>query len=104
MNLVAQPPTVGISGLLLVNDRLSKLLQLFYTASIGSKEDAYWCIIPVLRAKSLLPSVNDSLDDIRLIATDARKHGRWKYAEDLLRWVCRQAKTSDDKQMSVLAL
>ncbi|KAL3480979.1 hypothetical protein BJX99DRAFT_253963 [Aspergillus californicus] len=97
-------PKLGSRGFFLANDTLSKLLQLFHTAGIGSKEDAYWCIIPVLRAKSLLPSVNDSLDDIRLIATNARKDGKWKYAENLLQWICRQSKTADDKQKSVLAL
>ncbi|KAL5335860.1 hypothetical protein BJX70DRAFT_374077 [Aspergillus crustosus] len=45
-----------------VNDELSNLFQLFHAADLGSKEDAYWCIVPILHTRSLLPEVKHSFN------------------------------------------
>jgi ankyrin repeat protein len=97
-------PKMGTQDFYLHNDKLSKLVQLFHDNHLGSREDAYLSIVPVLQARSRLPSVSQCLDTARLSASDARRRGDWDKAEDLLQWAWRSSEAFDDQQRSALAL
>ncbi|RDW76457.1 ankyrin repeat domain-containing protein [Aspergillus mulundensis] len=97
-------PGMGSNDFILVNDKLSKLVQIFLETGLGSREDAYLCIVPVLQARSRLPSASQCLDTARLAASDARKRGDWKHAHALLDWAWRMSKTLAEQQKSTIAL
>jgi ankyrin repeat protein len=97
-------PEMGTQDFYLHNDKLSKLVQLFYDYQLGSKEDAYFSIVPVLQARSPLPPVSQCLETARLSASDARRRGDWEKAEGMLQWAWRSSKAPEDLQRSALAL
>ncbi|KAF4171487.1 hypothetical protein CNMCM8694_002614 [Aspergillus lentulus] len=81
----------------LVNEKISKLINAFAESGIGSREDAFLCIIPAMQTVSKLPSLSQSLASARTSAADSRKRGDWEQSEDLLRWSFRTSRNAEEE-------
>ncbi|OCL03241.1 hypothetical protein AOQ84DRAFT_303172, partial [Glonium stellatum] len=77
----------GSSKFLLLNSQIDKVASEFINSGLGSREEAYMCIIPSLRTSSKLPDVHSAYNSARKSATTLRRKGDWKGAEKLLRWI-----------------
>ncbi|KAF3213301.1 hypothetical protein TWF106_009589 [Orbilia oligospora] len=60
----------------------------FEDSELGSREDAYMCIIPILVRESKLPVSEDVFTAIQDQVAIYKNDGKWEDAEQLLQWVC----------------
>jgi ankyrin repeat domain-containing protein 50 len=84
---------------LLLNTQIDKIASAFVNSGLGSREEAYMCIIPSLRTLSKLPAVQGAHDSARKSATTLRKQNSWERAEKLLRWVQNTCDESDARAL-----
>ncbi|KAI9858396.1 MAG: hypothetical protein M1813_007500 [Trichoglossum hirsutum] len=84
---------------LLLNSQIDRIANAFVGSGLGSRQDAYMCIIPSLRMHSKLPSVQAAHDNARISATTLRRENRWREAEKLLRWIYGSCDESDAGQL-----
>ncbi|KAF3158707.1 hypothetical protein TWF788_004536 [Orbilia oligospora] len=60
----------------------------FENSGLGSREDAYMCIIPLLVRESKLPGSEDVFAVIRDQVAIYKNDGKWEDAKQLLQWIC----------------
>ncbi|KAK6517030.1 hypothetical protein TWF506_006908 [Arthrobotrys conoides] len=71
----------------LQNSTVESLADRFETSGLGSREDAYMCIFPVLQHLNMMPSVGDVLNAVLTQCETYKRHGKWLDAEGLLQWL-----------------
>ncbi|KZN87259.1 Kinase D-interacting substrate of 220 kDa [Penicillium chrysogenum] len=71
--------------------RIDELVSCFEAHSLGSREDALLCIVPVLRNRNLLPDLAADCAKVRARREQLISQGKWKNAFDLLRWLCERS-------------
>ncbi|KAF3281992.1 hypothetical protein TWF970_001939 [Orbilia oligospora] len=81
---------------LLRNSQIEAMADHFENSGLGSREDAYMCIIPMLVRESKLPGSEDVLTAVQDQVAVYKDDGKWEDAEQLLRWMC---DNSDAAQM-----
>ncbi|CAI7581593.1 unnamed protein product [Penicillium viridicatum] len=82
------------SSFLASSTRIDDLIRCFENSSLGSREDALLCIVPVLRHRNLLPDL--AADSAKIMARREQLIGQgdWKGAFTLLRWICQRSESS----------
>ncbi|KAF3164646.1 hypothetical protein TWF751_009541 [Orbilia oligospora] len=71
----------------LQNSTVESLADRFETSGLGSREDAYMCIFPVLQHLNMMPNVGDVLNAVLTQCETYKRHGKWLDAEGLLQWL-----------------
>ncbi|KAF3931369.1 Ankyrin-2 [Dactylellina cionopaga] len=71
----------------LQNSSVEGMADLFEVGGLGSREDAYMCIFPVLRGLDKMPKVDGVFDAVVRKSIVYRNQERWSDAEDLLQWL-----------------
>ncbi|RVD80466.1 uncharacterized protein DFL_008363 [Arthrobotrys flagrans] len=71
----------------LQNSTVESLADRFEKSGLGSREDAYMCIFPVLQHLNIMPNVGDILNAILTQCETYKRHGKWLGAEGLLQWL-----------------
>ncbi|KAJ5967755.1 hypothetical protein N7501_004003 [Penicillium viridicatum] len=85
----------GIQNSLLAScTRIDELVSCFEANSLGSREDALLCIVPVLRNRNLLPDLAADCAKVRGRREQLISQGKWQNAFDLLRWLCQRSEGS----------
>ncbi|KAJ5428276.1 hypothetical protein N7445_009730 [Penicillium cf. griseofulvum] len=74
--------------------RIDELVSCFEANSLGSREDALLCIIPVLKNRNLLPDLAADCPKIRARREQLIGLGKWKNAFALLCWLCQRSEGS----------
>lgn len=74
--------------------RIDELVSCFEANSLGSREDALLCIIPVLRNRNLLPDLAADCAKVRARREQLIGQGKWQNAFELLRWLCQRSEGS----------
>jgi hypothetical protein len=74
--------------------RIDELVSCFETHSLGSREDALLCIVPVLRNRNLLPDLAADSPKVRARREQFINQGRWTDAFAILRWICQRSEGS----------
>lgn len=82
------------SSFIASSTRIDELIRCFENSSLGSREDALLCIVPVLRHKNLLPDLAADSAKIRARREQFIGRGDWKGAFTLLRWICQRSESS----------
>lgn len=77
-----------------VNENIDRLYTAFTQSGLGSADNAFACVIPVLHAQKKLPSVRDALAHARSIAEKYSSKGNWEQASDMLVWALQCIKSS----------
>lgn len=71
----------------LVNPHLDSIAEAFRNAELGTREDVLMCMIPILRAHSLL-AIPDKIKSAALkLAVERRRSDDYTSSEDMFRWV-----------------
>ncbi|KAI2735236.1 hypothetical protein DTO013E5_1821 [Penicillium roqueforti] len=83
--------------------RIDELVSCFESHSLGSREDALLCIVPVLKNRNLLPDLVADCTKVRARREQLISQGKWQDAFELLRWLCQRSEGSQF-QMSVYEL
>lgn len=73
------------------NSRVNDLLDCFENCSLGSREDALLCIIPVLKHRNMLPVLPADYPTIRERVEDLIEQNDWRRALQLLEWICQRS-------------
>jgi ankyrin repeat protein len=76
------------------SSRIDELVSCFELCSLGSREDALLCIVPVLRNRNLLPDLAADSPRVRERREQFIKKGEWQNAFELLRWLCQRSEGS----------
>ncbi|KAK6356797.1 hypothetical protein TWF718_001138 [Orbilia javanica] len=71
----------------LQNSTVESLADRFESSGLGSREDAYMCIFPVLQHLNMMPNVGDVLNAVLTQCEIYKRHGKWLDAEGLLKWL-----------------
>ncbi|CAI7670392.1 unnamed protein product [Penicillium discolor] len=74
--------------------RIDELVSCFENHSLGSREDALLCIVPVLRSRNLLPDLAADCTKVRARREQLISQGKWQDAFALLRWLCQRSEGS----------
>lgn len=74
--------------------RIDELVSCFEANSLGSREDALLCIVPVLRNRNLLPDLAADCAKVRARREQLISKGKWRNAFELLRWLCQRSEGS----------
>lgn len=74
----------GRGSFYLANENIERLYTAFVQSGLGSVEDAFSCIIPVLFMQNKLPSVSSALTKAREIATRHIREREWEQASNML--------------------
>ncbi|KAF3935568.1 Ankyrin-2 [Dactylella cylindrospora] len=85
-----RPESFGQSRLLLQNNSIEKIADAFEKSELGSREDAYMCIIPVFVNQNIMPTPEDILLDISSEAQKLRNENRWQDAEQLIEQIIQE--------------
>lgn len=86
----------GVQGTLTAqHGQINDLVSCFENCTLGSREDALLCAIPVLRAQSLLPSLAAYSPKVRALRETFIQHNEWSKAFKLLEWVCQRSIYTD---------
>ncbi|RYP61522.1 hypothetical protein DL771_010109 [Monosporascus sp. 5C6A] len=72
------------------NPTVSTLVKAFTGAGLGSRSDAFLCIIPALGSRLRTPAEEDMLSALVNEANAYRRESEWERAEVLLRWACQR--------------
>lgn len=92
----------GRGGFYLANENIDRLYASFVQSGLGSIENAFACIIPVLYMKKKLPSVNSALAEAREIATRHIREGEWEQASNVLELALQSFHSSNDSSSTSL--
>ncbi|KAJ5248232.1 hypothetical protein N7489_002440 [Penicillium chrysogenum] len=71
--------------------RIDELVSCFEAHSLGSREDALLCIVPILRNRNLLPDLAADCAKVRERREQLISQGKWENAFGLLRWLCERS-------------
>ncbi|KAK6346840.1 hypothetical protein TWF696_006947 [Orbilia brochopaga] len=71
----------------LENSTIEAMVNRFENAGLGSREDAYVCIIPILYRLNKLPPLDDVMDACIDRAEMYRTENRWVQAQGMLKWL-----------------
>jgi len=82
------------NSLLGSSSRIDELVACFENCSLGSREDALLCVVPVLRNRNLLPDLTADSPKVRERREQFIKQGDWQHAFGLVRWVCQRSEGS----------
>lgn len=74
--------------------RIDELVSCFEAHSLGSREDALLCTIPVLKNRNLLPDLAADCAKVRARREQLISQGKWQNAFALLRWLCQRSEGS----------
>lgn len=74
--------------------RIDELVSCFEAHSLGSREDALLCIVPVLRNRNLLPDLAADCAKVRARREQLIGQGKWQSAFELLHWLCQRSEGS----------
>ncbi|KAJ5592514.1 hypothetical protein N7537_009418 [Penicillium hordei] len=74
--------------------RIDELVSCFEAHSLGTREDALLCIVPVLRNRNLLPDLAADCAKVRARRERLISQGKWQDAFALLRWLCQRSEGS----------
>ncbi|KAJ5520161.1 hypothetical protein N7463_000614 [Penicillium fimorum] len=74
--------------------RIDELVSCFESHSLGSREDALLCIVPVLKNQKLLPDLAADCIKVRARREKLISQGKWQNAFALLRWLCQRSEGS----------
>ncbi|RYP07700.1 hypothetical protein DL765_009042 [Monosporascus sp. GIB2] len=72
------------------NPTVSTFVKAFAEAGLGSRSDAFLCIIPALGSRLRTPAEEDMLSALVNKANAYRQRSEWKRAEVLLQWACQR--------------
>ncbi|KAL2835081.1 hypothetical protein BDW59DRAFT_2979 [Aspergillus cavernicola] len=70
------------------NTHLDELVSCFETGSLGSREDALLCIVPVLKHRNLLPELAADSSCVRERVKGSISNANWGDAFSILQWLC----------------
>ncbi|KAF3920306.1 Ankyrin-2 [Arthrobotrys entomopaga] len=87
-------------AMVLQNSTVDNLADRFESSGLGSREDAYMCIFPVLKHLNKMPKVDEVFDAAVERSEGFRKQGKWSSAEDLLRWLYENPTIVDNRRVS----
>ncbi|KAL4740094.1 hypothetical protein BDV11DRAFT_186156 [Aspergillus similis] len=79
---------------------LDELVACFETGSLGSREDALLCIVPLLKHQDILPELAGDTSSIRERIQKLTSDGNWDDAFSILQWLC-QRSGGDEFECSV---
>lgn len=71
--------------------RIDELVSCFEVHSLGSREDALLCIVPVLKTRNLLPELAADSPKVRMRKKQLIDQGKWQSAFALLHWICQRS-------------
>ncbi|KAI9764627.1 MAG: hypothetical protein M1839_005795 [Geoglossum umbratile] len=74
-------------GFHLLNSQLDKITEVFVKNGLGSREDAYMCVIPALSKASKLPSLESAYESAEVATRALQEKGQFSKAAGLLKWV-----------------
>lgn len=87
------------SAFLLENSRIEDMANCFENSGLGSREDAYMCIVPLLMRESKLPGMDDALAAVRNhVKSFIKNDNKFTEAETLLQWICSNSSISEAKK------
>ncbi|KAI1197745.1 hypothetical protein F5X97DRAFT_171694 [Nemania serpens] len=81
----------GSRGFLFTNNVVTRLVECFEDSGLGDTQDAYSIIVSALRCRFKLPWSKDTLQSVHIGAENSRREGKFKDAEDVLRWTWQTA-------------
>lgn len=73
------------------NSHVNDLVYCFESCSLGSREDALLCIIPVLKDRNILPKLSADSANIRKHIEDLVKSKDWSKAFRMIEWICQRS-------------
>lgn len=80
----------------LKNTVLSLLALNFNDKGLGTIEEAFMCLVPVLRSRKLLPSAVEAHDDARESSRKGAQQHKWPEASELLWWIYHSTSNSSE--------
>ncbi|KAF3916932.1 Ankyrin-2 [Orbilia brochopaga] len=83
--------------LALQNSTVEAMADRFETSGLGSREDAYMCIFPVLRHLDKMPKMDDVVSAVVEKANLFKNAGKWTEAMNLLSWLHRNPGVVDNR-------
>ncbi|KAF3935762.1 Ankyrin-1 [Dactylella cylindrospora] len=87
---------------LLQNSQIEEMANRFEDSGLGSREDAYMCIIPLLIRESKLPGIDDVLNAAQDQVNTYKNDSKWEEAEQLLQWICYSSSVPGDNKPYVM--
>ncbi|GFN14941.1 ankyrin repeat domain-containing protein [Aspergillus tubingensis] len=73
------------------SSRLDELVACFESGELGSREDALLCIVPVLKARKLLPELAADSHRVRAQIERLVSNDNWAEAFSIARWLCERS-------------
>ncbi|XRM37598.1 hypothetical protein ABZX51_001062 [Aspergillus tubingensis] len=73
------------------SSRLDELVACFESGELGSREDALLCIVPVLKARKLLPELAADSHRVRAQIERCIANDNWSEAFSIARWLCERS-------------
>ncbi|EPS39981.1 hypothetical protein H072_6288 [Dactylellina haptotyla CBS 200.50] len=87
-------------AMVLQNSTVEKLADRFESSGLGSREDAYMCIFPVLKQLGKMPKLNEVFDAAITQSEEYKTQGKWAQAEELLSWLYDNPSIADSHRAS----
>ncbi|KAJ6258218.1 hypothetical protein Dda_7137 [Drechslerella dactyloides] len=85
-------------GLRLQNSTVEAMADFFENSGLGSREDAYMCIIPILQRSKKMPNLKDVVGIAIEQSGKDKGEGNWEEAEGLLRWLSESSNRLGDQR------
>ncbi|BCR93984.1 ankyrin repeat domain-containing protein [Aspergillus luchuensis] len=73
------------------SSRLDELVACFESGELGSREDALLCVVPVLKARKLLPELAADSHRVRALIERHISNDNWVEAFSIARWLCERS-------------
>ena len=77
------------------SSRISSFMQCFESCGLGSREDAFLCIVPALKEQNLLPELAVDSAHIRRRVENSIHQNDWRGALGLAKWICQRSEGSE---------
>ncbi|EGX53280.1 hypothetical protein AOL_s00006g146 [Orbilia oligospora ATCC 24927] len=75
-------------AVLLQNTVVEAIVNLFQSSGLGTREDAYMCVFPILRGTNKMPPAS-GVETAAIDRAEAyRGQGKWSKAFEILEWLC----------------
>ncbi|EPS38466.1 hypothetical protein H072_7783 [Dactylellina haptotyla CBS 200.50] len=78
---------VDEAGILLQNSKVEALVDSFELNELGSREDGYMCIFPILQKLGKMPKMDSVLDAVIKQSNTYQAQNKWNDAKALLGWL-----------------
>ncbi|KAF3933539.1 Ankyrin-1 [Dactylella cylindrospora] len=93
----------SVNAFLLENTTVEAIADIFENNNLGSREDAYMCIFPVLQRTNKMPAIDSALPAAIKIAKSYQSQRKWTEAFRLLEWFNNNSSaTEKEKSWSAL--